>query len=193
MKVRYVELEGTPEELDSSELARSLVAALKGSAAAVSASSDVRTEGESLAAWRLGHAVPGIADEGQAAVTALLAKNPAAAHFVAFLREACSWENAEVFGVKRRAANPNDPLDYSAYLRLRKVGSHFGGFAYVWAETGRVNVRLTYDADPSLRDLAPDAFAVHTGHRAYRVSIDVTDEETLRQAIALARVAYDRT
>ncbi|MEU8927332.1 hypothetical protein AB0D10_41510 [Kitasatospora sp. NPDC048545] len=193
MKVRYIELEGTPEELDASELARSLIAAVGGSPSNTRALVEDQAGQVMPATWRLGQAVPGVADEGQTQVTALLARNPAAEHFVAFLHEACSWENVEVFGVKRRHANPNDPLDYSAYLRLRKVGSPFGGFAYVWAETGRINLRLNYDMEPTLRNLAPDAFAVHTGHREYRVSIDITDKDPLRQALVLARKAYDRT
>lgn len=192
MKVRYIELEGTPEEIDASELARRLIATVGGPVSSRPLSEE-QTGGVATATWRLGQAVPGVADEGQAMVTALLAKNPAAAHFVAFLREACSWENAQVFGIRRRNADPQDKLDYSAYLRLRKVGSQYGGFAYVWAETGRINLRLNYDKEPELRDLAPDAFPVHTGHREYRVSIDITDDDTLRQALVLALAAYDRT
>ncbi|MFJ9460916.1 hypothetical protein ACIRST_38335 [Kitasatospora sp. NPDC101447] len=193
MKVRYIEFEGTPEELDASELVRSLIAAAGSTVSSAGAFVKEQASQMTPGPWRLGQAVPGVADEGQAAVTALLAKNPAAAHFVAFLREACSWENAEVFGIRRRNAEPQDQLDYSAYLRLRKVGSQYGGFAYVWAETGRINLRLNYDKEPALRNLAPDAFAVHTGHREYRVSIDITDEDTLRQALVLALAAYDRT
>ncbi|MCC9309283.1 hypothetical protein LN042_19700 [Kitasatospora sp. RB6PN24] len=195
MKIRYVELDGTPEELDQSKLAQELLrlAAIThhSQSEPVPAGNDSTTDTWS---WTLGNPIPGVAEEGQSATTALLSRNEAAGYFVRFLSEATGWENAAVFGVKRKSAQAGDPLDYSDYLRLRKVGSHLGGFAYVYADTGRVNLRLNYDNSPAaLQALAPAAFVVHTGHRAYRVSIDIADEDTLQQAVQLAKIAYDLT
>ncbi|MFF4340810.1 hypothetical protein ACFY00_12850 [Kitasatospora sp. NPDC001540] len=184
-----MEFEGTPEELDASDLARKLLSTIGGTAGGgVDATPSARK-------WRLGDPVPGVEEEGQAELTGLLAQNPAAALFVEFLAEACSWENVRAYGVKRQHLKPGEPLDYSDYLRLRKVGSQLGGFAYVRADLGRVNVRLSYGGPEEhlLKEAAPRAYAVHTGHRAYRVSINIEDDESLRQAIALARLAYDRT
>ncbi|NUK85840.1 hypothetical protein [Streptomyces lunaelactis] len=45
-----------------------------------------------------------------------------------------------------------DGLDYGSYLRLRRQGSQMGGFAYVHAETGLVNLRLQL-TEAELNDL----------------------------------------
>ncbi|WP_328338150.1 GNAT family N-acetyltransferase [Streptomyces violaceus] len=37
-----------------------------------------------------------------------------------FMAEATSWENAGVHGIKRKAWQEGDPLDYTGYLRLRR-------------------------------------------------------------------------
>jgi hypothetical protein len=54
-------------------------------------------------------------------------------------------------------------------------------------------VRLTFDSEEELHAIAPNAGRTFTGHRAYRVLIRIADDETLKQALTLARMAYDRT
>lgn len=58
---------------------------------------------------------------------------------------------------------------------------------------GNVNLRLTVESDEELRRVAPTAWPPTTGHREYRVSIRVTDQDTLDQALQLARSAYELT
>ncbi|MFE1545744.1 hypothetical protein ACFW61_35525, partial [Streptomyces microflavus] len=137
--------------------------------------------------------LPGVPDEGQEAVRALLRRNPAPDLFVRFLAEATRWDNVQVHGIKRQNAKPGAPLDYSRYLRLRRQGSQFGGFAYVYAEHSSINLRLHHTRDQLDAIGATRARTRNTGHRAYRVSIDLTDETSLTQALHLATLAYDAT
>ncbi|MFJ5658695.1 hypothetical protein ACIQD5_35860, partial [Streptomyces microflavus] len=137
--------------------------------------------------------LPGVPDEGQEAVRALLRRSPAPDLFVRFLAEATRWENVQVHGIKRQNAQPGAPLDYSGYLRLRRQGSQFGGFAYVYAEHSSINLRLHHTRDQLDAIGATRARTRNTGHRAYRVSIDLTDESSLTQALRLAALAYDAT
>ncbi|MEW2071394.1 hypothetical protein [Streptomyces sp. NPDC007346] len=137
--------------------------------------------------------LPGVPDEGQEAVRALLRRSPAPDLFVRFLAEATRWENVQVHGIKRQNAKPGAPLDYSGYLRLRRQGSQFGGFAYVYAERSSINLRLHHTREQLDAIGATQARTLVTGHRAYRVSIDLTDEASLAQAIHLAFLAYDAT
>ncbi|MFE3476239.1 hypothetical protein ACFXOI_32285 [Streptomyces bacillaris] len=137
--------------------------------------------------------LPGVPDEGQEAVRALLRRSPAPDLFVRFLAEATRWENVQVHGIKRQNAKPGAPLDYSGYLRLRRQGSQFGGFAYVYAEHSSINLRLHHTREQLDAIGATRARTRNTGHRAYRVSIDLTDKTSLTQAIHLATLAYDAT
>ncbi|MGW5296188.1 DUF3710 domain-containing protein [Streptomyces bacillaris] len=137
--------------------------------------------------------LPGVAEEGQETVRALLRGSPAPDLFVRFLSETTRWENVKVHGIKRQNAEPGDPLDYSRYLRLRRQGSRFGGFAYVYAQYSSVNLRLQYTREQLDALGATRARTRDTGHRAYRVSIDLTDETSLTQAIHLATLAYNAT
>ncbi|MER6639722.1 hypothetical protein ABT285_29840 [Streptomyces microflavus] len=137
--------------------------------------------------------LPGVPDEGQEAVRALLRRSPAPDLFVRFLAEATRWENVQVHGIKRQNAKPGAPLDYSRYLRLRRQGSQFGGFAYVYAENSRITLRLHRTRHQLDAIGATRARTRITAHRAYRVSIDLTDETSLTQALHLATLAYDAT
>lgn len=137
--------------------------------------------------------LPGVPDEGQEAVRALLRRSPAPDLFVRFLAEATRWENVQVHGIKRQNSQPGAPLDYSRYLRLRRQGSQFGGFAYVYAEHSSINLRLHHTREQLDAIGATRARTRDTGHRAYRVSIDLTDETSLTQALHLATLAYNAT
>jgi hypothetical protein len=210
MKINIVAIEATPEEIDSSTVLADALARITGQAPAdrgddphtVSAE-DVEAddaaadladaEAAETPAPTTPAAVPGVAGEGQAVVRGLLDHNPAGELFVQFLAETTSWPNVKAIGIKRKGHVPGTALDYSRYLRLRKQRSHFGGFAYVYAVDGLVNLRLTFASDAELAEIAPDAWLLEKGHREYRVSIRVTDESTLKQAVDLARMAYDRT
>ncbi|MEV6553730.1 hypothetical protein AB0M57_34265 [Streptomyces sp. NPDC051597] len=78
-------------------------------------------------------------------------------------------------------------------LRLRKQGSLYGGFAYVYAERNSINLRLSYTAE-ELRALGTgSARVLITGAPGYRVSIDLNGQKSLDGALRLARIAYDAT
>ncbi|MFJ4189461.1 hypothetical protein [Kitasatospora sp. NPDC089509] len=192
MKVTFIQVEGTADELDASEVGKQLIAAMGVGPAPVSRLT-VEDDAPANNSWQ-SLPIPGLAAEGQAEVKKLLTRNPAAEQFISFLKRTTSWPNATLHGVKRKTHQEGEPLDYSDYLRLRRQGSQLGGFAYVYADTGVVNLRLNYDSDAGiLHSFAPDAYIVPKGHRAYRVSVQITDESTLRQALELAEMAYKLT
>ena len=196
MRLKHIEIEASPDELQSSPTLRELLATLACRSRASTESDDdleaAVAEG-AVAADTAAEEVSGVAPEGRATVQTQLERNPAAQHFRRFLTEATSWPNAAVHGIKPKGSPAGTPLDYHRYLRIRRTGSQVGGFAYVWAVDGRVNPRLAFDSDDELHAIAPDAWRTHTGHRAYRVSIRIIDQSTLDQAIKLARTAYDQT
>lgn len=183
MKLTVFQFEGTPEELDASQAVRKLV--------------EQRRDTVAPPAGQLGGvtpvSVPGLAEEGQETVRGLLRRSPAPELFIRFMATATAWDNVGVHGIRRKGASQGDPLDYSRYLRLRKQGSQLGGFAYVYAEYSTINLRLSLDA-AALRELGVTAARVlTTGHRAYRVSVDLTGETSLDDALRLAELAYDAT
>ncbi|MGW2763479.1 hypothetical protein [Streptomyces sp. NPDC001275] len=141
--------------------------------------------------WLIDGDVPGVAEEGQDAVKAQLAFNPAAQQFIDFMAEAGTWESVGVHGIKRQTWQEGEPLDYTGYLRLRRKGSQYGGFVYAFAATGLINFRLQHSDE--IAKLAPDAYPLTKGNYRYRVNIHIRDENTLKQAIALAELAYDAT
>ncbi|MFF8593718.1 hypothetical protein ACF061_20175 [Streptomyces sp. NPDC015220] len=195
MKVTYFCFEGTPEELDASELVHKLVHQQSATADAARqspvAAADLHNDDEADFARLIEGEVPGVAEEGQDTVKAQLAFNPAAQQFIKFMTVAGSWESVGVHGIKRQTSQEGDPLDYTGYLRLRRKGSQYGGFAYAFPSTGLINLRLQHSDE--IAKLASDAYALTTGHRQYRMSIQIRDEETLRQALALAELAYSAT
>lgn len=184
MKLTVFQFEGTPEELDASQVLRELA--------------DQHSGPTSLAvrggrAAGLPARIPGVADEGQETVRQLLSRSPASDLFVRFLAETTSWENVGVYGIKRKNAPADAPLDYTRYLRLRRQGSQFGGFAYAYAEHSTINLRLNHSKQ-QLDDLGiGTARTLTTGHREYRVSVDLKDEASLSDALKLAKIAYDAT
>lgn len=185
MKVTVFQFEGTPEELDASQVLKELADQHRGPVSVV-------TE-ESRDSGMLPARIPGVAEEGQETVRQLLGRSPAPGLFVRFLEETARWDNVGVYGIKRKNALPDAPLDYSRYLRLRRQGSQFGGFAYVYAEYSTINLRLNY-SQQQLDELGiKSARTLTTGHREYRVSVDLTDETSLADALQLAELAYNAT
>ncbi|MFJ9714663.1 hypothetical protein ACIRPQ_01740 [Streptomyces sp. NPDC101213] len=195
MKLTYVCFEGTPQELDASEVVRELVRQQPGAVETGRRTPrvvvDPGSDDEFDSGWLVEGDVPGVAEEGQSAVKAQLAFNPAAQQFLDFMTEATSWESVGVHGIKRQTWQEGDPLDYTGYLRLRRKGSQYGGFVYAFASTGVINFRLHHSDE--IAALAPDAYPLTKGHHRYRVNIQIHDESTLKQALALAELAYDAT
>lgn len=185
MKVTVFQFEGTPEELDASQVLRKLTDQCPGPLSVITESG--RDSG------KLPARIPGVADEGQETVRQLLVHSPAPDLFVQFLEETTRWNNVGVYGIKRKNARPDAPLDYSRYLRLRRQGSQFGGFAYIYAEYSTINLRLNH-SQQQLDELGiKSARTLTTGHREYRVSVDLADETSLADALQLAQLAYNAT
>lgn len=196
VKLNHVAIEVSVEELESSAALRRFMAALvAGTPANFESEDNSETEEDGLPTG-LGvniSDVPGVDPAGQGVVKEQLATNPAAEYFLRFLAEASGWPDVVVHGVKPKGRQAGAPLDYTRYLRLRRAGSQLGGFAYVYAADGRVNFRLAFESTDELQSTAPDAWQPTTGHRAYRVSIRISNQSTLDQALKLAREAYART
>lgn len=209
MRVRCFEIEASPAELDASSTLSDLLARLAGQPASQTSNShtvpvenveaddavaeQVAAEAAETPTPSTADAVPGVAAEGQEVVRALLEQNSFGDLFEQFLAETTTWPSVAVIGIQRKGHVAGTPLDYSDYLRLRKTGSQFGGFAYVYAGTGFCNFRLKMASDDELDAVAPDAWRTPKGHHEYSVGISIVDESTLRQAIELARQAYDLT
>ncbi|MFF0299812.1 hypothetical protein ACFYTV_03925 [Streptomyces sp. NPDC004562] len=195
MKLVYVCVEGTPQELDSSEVIRQLVQRQPGPVDIASPAPrvvvDPVSDEEFDGGWLVEGDVPGVAEEGQSAVKAQLAFNPAVQQFLDFMTEATSWEGVGVHGIKRKTWQEGDPLDYTGYLRLRRRGSQYGGFVYAFPSTGLINSRLQYSDE--IGRLAPNAYPLTKGNYQYRVNIQIHDESTLKQALTLAELAYSAT
>ncbi|MFC8230662.1 hypothetical protein [Streptomyces sp. NPDC057287] len=186
MKLTVYQFEGTAAELDASELVRKLTEHRK------CLPSGPLTAPAPNETWTSAR-IPGVAEEGQAAVRAQLARNSTSHVLLQFLRQAAQWDNVGVHGIKRKGAPAGTPLDYSRYLRMRKRGSQFGGFAYLWAESGIVNLRLDHSHEQLAKMGVTRARTLTTGHRAYRVSVDLVDEVSLSDALQLAELAYAAT
>lgn len=209
MKIRIFEIEATPDELDSSATLNEILVRLTEDSttqpsdthivpvedveADEAAAAQASVEAAETPAPSTPDAIPGVAAEGQATVRGLLEKNAAAEEFMEFLAEAMTWTNVRVHGIKPKGHVSGTPLDYSRYLRLRKQGSQFGGFAYAYPINGYVHLRLNFDSGEELKALAPDAGLTPQGHKEYGVEIWIKDDSTLKQALELARMAYDRT
>lgn len=204
MKVTVFEFEGTPEELKDSPVLSALFERL--SERAVQATSfDIDPDADDAAAEAADaeaavapapdgpDTIPGVPLEGQAEVAAQLDKNAADDLFREFLAETTSWPSVKVIGIKPRRSPAGAPLDYTRYLRVRKVGSQLGAFVYVTPSSGLVEPRLSFGTDEELHTIAPGARRHDKGHREYRVVIEIVDRSTFEQALKLARLAYDRT
>lgn len=209
MKIRSFEIEASPEELDASSTLTELLARLTGQSnsrpgdshavpvedveADDAAAEQAAAEAAETPTPTTPDAVPGVAAEGQSTVDRLLDMNPARDQFERFLAETITWPSVRVIGIKPKGHVAGAPLDYSRYLRLRRTGSQFGGFAYIYAETGFCHLRLKMATDNDLHEIAPDAWRTPKGHHEYGVAINIVDDSTLKQAIELARQAYDLT
>ncbi|MEV8457569.1 hypothetical protein AB0467_33615 [Streptomyces sp. NPDC052095] len=179
---------GTPEELDASQALRELTQPQEGSTSVVRTSRLADPADESLPSL-----VPGVPAEGQDTVQALLQHSPAPELFVRFLAVAAGWDRVFVHGIKRKDAPAGAPLDYSRYLRMRKQGSQKGGFAYVYPERSSINLRLNHTAQ-QLEELSiTTARTLATGYPEYRVSVDLSEEQSLNDALQLAELAYSAT
>ncbi|MDN5795460.1 MAG: hypothetical protein L0H79_06870 [Intrasporangium sp.] len=195
MEIEFVSIKATPAELETPE-GRKLMEIIESRARGLyvradAASSVVVTrpaDGDTMNTW-----VPGVDEEGQATVRNLIKGNPEGDLFREFLEVVASWPDVHAHGIKRHGAADGAPLDFGRYLRLRRQGSRLGGFAYVYASDGICNFRLSYATDEELAAIAQDAWRRHSGHRQYRVNVQIVDRGTLDQAIKLARLAYDAT
>lgn len=204
MKVTVCEFDGTPEEFQNSPVLAALFERL-GERAVRAVSLDMDPDADDAAAEAADaeaavtsapdgpDAIPGVPLDGQVEVGVQLDKNAAADLFRAFLAETSSWNSVKVIGIKPRRSPAGAPLDYTRYLRVRRVGSQLGAFVYVTPSSGLVEPRLSFPTDDELHDIAPGARRHDKGHREYRVVIEIVDQSTLEQALKLARLAYDRT
>lgn len=196
MKVRHFEIEVTVDEIESSALLARLLTAAMGLGTLGDEDPEeifgTKNEGATRDSVK-GEDLPGVPEEGQRTVQAQLANNPAAAHFRRFLAETSAWPNVVVHGIKPKGTQSGAPIDFTRYLRIRRHGSRFGGFVYTYPIDGHVNFRLAFETDEELHSIAPDAWRSTKGHHQYRTSIRILDEETLRQALELAGIAYKRT
>lgn len=207
MRVRVFDFKGTAKEYEkfvTSPFGAALVNRVKNQTVQVSESDfnpDADDEAAQLADAETSAppasgepgAVPGVSEDGQSAVREQLTNNPASDLFEQFLAKTTTWPSVKVHGIKIRRSPAGAPLDFTRYLRVRREGSQLGAFAYVHPTSGLIEPRLRYDTDAELHAIAPRARRHTKSHPEYRVVINIVDQESLDQAVALARLAYDRT
>ena len=180
MKVRIIELEGTPEELAESPYLRHI------------ASHEVPIE-------------PPRTEEGDRAnrgalamypeVVASLERSPrpprgeSRALIERFLAEVLGWPDVEA----RLGKSSRTDDGQTRYLRLHRRGSQLGAFAYVYPARMSVRTRLNH-LDIKGRKYAQKRNVRTDGDNVnpYQVRIDLRDSDAVKEAIELAKLAYDR-
>ena len=175
MKVTVFEFDGSPEELKESPVLSALLERLSEQAVRA-AGVDIDPDADDAAAKAADaeaattpapagpHTIPGVPLDGQSEVEAQLDKNAAAALFREFLAETSTWPSVKVFGIKPRRSPAGAPHDYTRYLRVRKVGSQLGAFAYVTPSIGLIEPRLNFATDDELHAIASAAHRHDKSH-----------------------------
>ena len=168
MRLRLVEVEGTPEEIRRLDIEHLLGRPLARSAGTL----EIDPE-------------PG--DAIEAGLPAILeAEAPPGRSrqlLESFFTEVQSWGDVSVVP-NWRAGAPGRV----SYLRVHRHPRTRGAFVYVFPARLRMNFRLGTDAVVKsgravARNVKPD--------NAYQVSINLTDEASLKEAVRLARLAYE--
>ncbi|SEP77566.1 hypothetical protein [Microlunatus flavus] len=128
--------------------------------------------------------VAGVPDDGQLVVQEQLARNSTAGAVRQLLSEFASWPMTQVRGTRHRGDGPRSGDDFTGYLRLLVDGKTVG---YLYANTGRLNPKVAESAIvDTLRDKSR-ARRVRSSSASHQVAIDVVDEESARQALAILR------
>lgn len=178
MRVRVIDVEGTPEELTSSQ---QLLEILKGTSdVARAGATDEVEEDTPPSYWQI------VPEHVKAFVLSKTPDLQRQALVIRFIGEVMQWGDTEVeIGTSR-----NTPDRLADYLMLRHSGPRrFGAFAYVKPRNGGVTLRLgRSDAETSpfgrARRVKPG-----TG---YEVTCPLRSKDAVDEALRLARLALDR-
>lgn len=109
MKLKHIEIEATIEELENSPVLAELLAGLaRPTGLQYDEAESLDEEGAEFPDID-GPNVPGVPTDGQPAVKAQLAGNPAAEYFRRFLAEASSWPKVAVHGIKPKGSKAGAP------------------------------------------------------------------------------------
>lgn len=179
MRLRVVDVTGTPEELNE---AQALIELLRGSDGSPLVDSDeaIRPE-ETPPAWSM--AIP---EEIRQFIQSRSTGADRQRHVMRFVGEVLLWGNTEVeAGRSRRRAD-----GLSSYLMLRKTGPrHFGAFVYVKPSTGGATFRLLKS------EVETNEFVIMRDVRnanAYQVNCPLRSSAAVDQALKLARQALGK-
>jgi len=190
MKIRVLEVEGTAEEIASSDVAQRLLQNLPPTIH-VETEDDSDDEDTTQVAGTPRRRVPGVPPEGQRAVKNSLKDCGNPENFMRFLEEVLSWGDVDLHGVKPKGSRAGEPVEYTRYLRLKKQGSRLGAICYVHPYNGGVHLRLAFDSEEALHEAAPTASVYRSGSEAYQVWAETGTDEELKDALELARRAYE--
>jgi hypothetical protein len=181
MWVRVVEVEGTPEEIRQ---VPELLALLTQSRTSTDGSDVVSVASPGTGMAEVG---PGLPDD----IKAVLGLRKPPQHIgdliERLLQEALSWPDVDA----RIGASQHTRDGRANAVRLHRRGTAVGAFVYVRLPSGTALVRL-----PPSFDVGEYAHARPReleSQVAYGVAIRLNSEEALREAVELARQAYDRT
>lgn len=179
MRVRVVEVEGTPDELARMP---ELSALLGNSAAAVDTLSTSNSPEEARDPKELSSAVPKQIRDFIAVRAASRARAQVVERFVG---EILGWETTEVvIGTSQVSGD-----GYGNYLRLYKRGPrYFGAFAYVTPGTAKVAFRLSWKRAAHMTHAMKRKVKAGTG---YEVVVTLGDDAAYAEATELARLALE--
>ena len=177
MKVRIIELEGTPEELAESPYLRDL------------ASKPVGAPGDDLPG---GSAERGPLANYPEVLDALDQRAPRGEPrrlLEVFLSEVLSWGDVE----PRRGKSTKTDDAKTRYIRLHRRGSAQGAFVYLYPARVSMRLRLQHE-DITGTKFAGKRKVDRTGEapNPYQVRLDLRSQAAVEEAIALARKAYDQ-
>jgi len=188
MRLRIIDIDGTPEEIASLPQLHELLAS---STEPRAESTSTETSSELMSAGVI--APTQLSDRPDIslpkAVTALIEFRPPIDEIREllnrFLAEVLQWPDVEArVGVSRRSANGR-----ANAIRLHRRGSVVGAFVYLRLPAVNMHIRLSRDT--------PDHLLVHATRRRvgpeapYGLALRLTSAEVLTEALSLARLAYE--
>ena len=177
MRVRVIEVEGTPEEIANSTVVRQLLESVEPDEQAGTAARPTRNR--SALGGLPGPILDALESRGAAGDSREAAES--------FLKGVLEWGDVEArIG---RSHKTDDGL--ATMIRLHRRGSPFGAFVYLGVRNARLRFRL-----PRSEDLGGYVFAKSRNVQSddpYGIALHLTTKQAVSEALRLARISYDRT
>jgi hypothetical protein len=173
VRVRVVDIDGTPEELDRAPILRELLGNYR--------KDNLLGEGAPRGA---NHHVVLLPSEVTDLIETQAPHGKSGAILRSFITEVLGWGDVEA--VRGESSKRDDGM--ARYFRLHRRGSSLGGFAYVWPRPRRIKFRVETTAADGLKHAVVRKVK---SRNPYKVAIRIFSEEAKSEALILARQAYE--